>query len=152
MKNFFFAIATVAVFSACNNTPAVSESVSKVTELKNWVDSIKSIVDTTKDFNSSAWANYSAEFQNATSGINVTELDEASKTALEAVKNTWTSIGDQYAAGITKANEAAVVVPNDSTAVVTPTEADVKKAEGTMIEKVVDKAADKVKVEAKKIK
>lgn len=152
MKNIFFAIATVAVFSACNNTPAVSESAGKVTELKNWVDSIKSIVDTTKNFDSSAWANYSAEFQDATSGINVTELDEASKTALEAVKNTWTSIGDQYASGITKAKEAASAVQNDSTAVVTPTEADVKKAEGTMIEKVVDKAADKVKVEAKKIK
>lgn len=152
MKNIFFAIATAAVFSACNNTPAISESVTKVTELKNWVDSIKSIVDTTKNFDSTAWANYSAEFQNGTSGINETELDEASKTALEAVKTSWTSIGDQYAAGITKAKEAAAaVVPADTTAVV-PTAVDLKKAEGTMIEKVVDKAADKVKVETKKIK
>ncbi|MFM6983276.1 MAG: hypothetical protein ACKOXF_04025 [Chitinophagaceae bacterium] len=151
MKNIFLAIATTAVFSACNNTPAVSESAGKVTELKNWVDSIKSIVDTTKTFDSTTWANYSAEFQNATSGINVTELDEASKTALEAVKTSWTSVGDQFAAGITKAKEAANAVTSDTTSVV-PTEADVKKAEGTMIEKAVDKAAEKVKVEAKKIK
>lgn len=152
MKNIFFAIATAAVFSACNNTPAVSESAGKVTELKNWVDSIKSIVDTTTTFDSAAWANYSAGFQNATSGINEMELDEASKTALEAVKTSWTSIGDQFAAGITKAKEAATMASDTTSTTVAPTEADVKKAEGTMIEKVVDKAAEKVKVETKKIK
>ena len=152
MKNIFFAIATAAVFSACNNTPVLSESATKVTELKNWVDSIKSIVDTTKSFDSTAWANYSSEFQNGISGINEGEIDETSKTAFEAVKNTWMSIGDQYAAGITKAKEAAAaVVPADTTAVA-PTANDLKKVEGTMIEKIVDKATDKVKVETKKIK
>ena len=154
MKNIFFSIAAVAALSACNNTPVINESITKVGELKNWVDSIKSIVDTTRNFDSTAWANYSAGFQDATSGINETELDEATKTTLEAVKTTWTSIGDQYAAGITKAKEAAVMTSDTAAAATTavPTEADVKKAEGTMIEKVVDKAAEKVKVEAKKVK
>src|SRR5574343_365259 len=89
MKNIFFSIAAVAALSACNNTPAVNESITKVTGLKTWVDSIKSIVDTTKNFDSTAWANYSAGFQDATSGINETELAEATKTTLEAIKTTW---------------------------------------------------------------
>ncbi|HEY9886207.1 MAG TPA: hypothetical protein V6C96_02990 [Vampirovibrionales bacterium] len=100
MKKLFILSATVAFFAACSSTPEVSESATKVSDLNNWVDSIGGLVKTATDFNEETWEKYSADFNSAMEGINVEELDEASKASLETLKTTWEGVGATYSSGI----------------------------------------------------
>jgi hypothetical protein len=146
MKKLFLAITAAAFFAACNNTPAVSESATKVNGLKTWVDSISAEVTKTTTFDSANWANLSAQYQEKIAGINESELDETTKTLLGTLKASWTATEDTYKAGIMKAKEEAakVVAPIDSTAAAAPAD------KSTLIEKVIDKGAEKTKEALKK--
>ena len=119
MKKVLILSAAVAFFAACNSAPAVSESAAKVTSLNTWVDSVKGLVSSTTTYDSATWASYSEQFNTALSGINETELDEASKTALTTLKTTWEGVGATYSTGISNAqaakDTAAAVAPVDST-------------------------------------
>lgn len=146
MKKLFLAITAAAFFAACNNTPAVSESATKVTGLKTWVDSISAEVSKTTTFDSANWATLSAQYQEKIAGINESELDETNKTLLETLKGSWTATEETYKAGIMKAKEEAakVVAPIDSTAAQVPAD------KSTLIDKVIDKGAEKTKEALKK--
>lgn len=138
MKKVFILTVIAAFFAACNSTPAVSESATKVADLTKWVDSVKGLVASASTFDSATWASYSEGFNNALTGINEAELDEASKTALSTVKTTWEGVGSSYASGIENAKKAAAeaAMASDSTA---------KAADPTLIEKVIETGKEAVK-------
>lgn len=131
MKKVVILSAVVAFFAACNSTPAVSESAAKVTALNTWVDSVKGLVSSTTAYDSATWASYSEQFNTALSGINETELDEASKTALSTLKTTWEGVGATYSAGIENAKKAAAAVTGTDSTGAAP-------ADATLIEKVIE--------------
>lgn len=108
MKKLFVFAAASALIAACSNAPKVSESAAKVTELTNWVDSVKGLVASATNFDSATWASYSEQFNSAMSGINEAELDETTKAALETIKTTWTGVGESYSSGIENAKKAAM--------------------------------------------
>lgn len=134
MKKIFILSIIASAFIACNNAPKVTESATKVVELTSWVDSIKNVIGSTTSYDSATWVGYSEEFNGVLASVNETELDEASKTALESVKTSWTEMTNIYTQGLEaaamKANEA-----KDSTIAELPTsEASVEQK--TIIEKV----------------
>lgn len=135
MKKVFILTVIAAFFAACNSTPAVSESATKVADLTKWVDSVKGLVASASTFDSATWASYSEGFNNALTGINEAELDEVSKTALGTIKTTWEGVGSSYASGIENAKKAAAeaAMATDSTA---------KAADATLIEKVIETGKD----------
>jgi len=110
MKKIFILSIIASAFVACNNAPKVTESATKVVELTSWVDSIKNVIGSTTSYDSATWIGYSESFNGVLASVNETELDEASKTALESVKTSWTELSNIYtkgleAAAIAKANE-----------------------------------------------
>jgi len=134
MKKIFILSIIASAFIACNNAPKVTESATKVVELTSWVDSIKNVIGSTTSYDSATWVGYSEEFNGVLASVNETELDEASKTALESVKTSWTELTNIYTKGLEaaamKANEA-----KDSTIAELPTsEATVDQK--TVLEKV----------------
>ena len=134
MKKIFILSIIASAFVACNNAPKVTESATKVVELTSWVDSIKNVIGSTTSYDSATWIGYSESFNGVLASVNETELDEASKTALESVKTSWTELTNIYTKGLEaaamKANEA-----KDSTIAELPTsEATVDQK--TVIEKV----------------
>jgi hypothetical protein len=134
MKKIFILSIIASAFVACNNAPKVTESATKVVELTSWVDSIKNVIGSTTTYDSATWIGYSESFNGVLASVNETELDEASKTALESVKTSWTEMTNIYTKGLEaaamKANEA-----KDSTITELPTsEATVDQK--TVIEKV----------------
>jgi hypothetical protein len=134
MKKIFILSIIASAFVACNNAPKVTESATKVVELTSWVDSIKNVIGSTTTYDSATWIGYSESFNGVLASVNETELDEASKTALESVKTSWTEMTNIYTKGLEaaamKANEA-----KDSTIAELPTsEATVDQK--TVIEKV----------------
>ena len=134
MKKIFILSIIASAFIACNNAPKVTESATKVVELTSWVDSIKNVIGSTTSYDSATWVGYSESFNGVLASVNETELDEASKTALESVKTSWTELTNIYTKGLEaaamKANEA-----KDSTIAELPTsEATVDPK--TVIEKV----------------
>jgi|GEM_PF-4498844 len=131
MKKVFILTVIAAFFAACNSTPAVSESATKVADLTKWVDSVKGLVASASTFDSATWASYSEGFNNALTGINEAELDEASKTTLATIKTTWEGVGSSYASGIENAKKAAAeaAMASDSTATA---------VDPTLIEKVIE--------------
>jgi hypothetical protein len=134
MKKIFILSIIASAFVACNNAPKVTESATKVVELTSWVDSIKNVIGSTTSYDSATWIGYSESFNGVLASVNETELDEASKTALESVKTSWTEMTNIYTKGLEaaamKANEA-----KDSTIAELPTsEATVDQK--TVIEKV----------------
>lgn len=134
MKKVLIASAFAALFAACSNTPAVSESATKVEGLAHWVDSIKAKVEADTMADSATWANYATEFEAAASTIKVEELDEATKGKLDAAKTAWTNVGTTYSSKIAAIKEAAMKANQtvDSTAAAIPTPAE---AGQTIIEK-----------------
>ncbi len=134
MKKIFILSIIASAFIACNNAPKVTESATKVVELTSWVDSIKNVIGSTTSYDSATWVGYSESFNGVLASVNETELDEASKTALESVKTSWTELTSIYTKGLEasaiKANEA-----KDSTIAELPTsEATVDQK--TVLEKV----------------
>ena len=134
MKKIFILSIIASAFIACNNAPKVTESATKVVELTSWVDSIKNVIGSTTSYDSATWVGYSESFNGVLASVNETELDEASKTALESVKTSWTELTNIYTKGLEaaamKANEA-----KDSTIAELPTsEATVDQK--TVLEKV----------------
>ena len=134
MKKIFILSIIASAFVACNNAPKVTESATKVVELTSWVDSIKNVIGSTTSYDSATWVGYSESFNGVLASVNETELDEASKTALESVKTSWTELTNIYTKGLEaaamKANEA-----KDSTITELPTsEATVDQK--TVLEKV----------------
>lgn len=134
MKKIFILSIIASAFVACNNAPKVTESATKVVELTSWVDSIKNVIGSTTSYDSATWVGYSESFNGVLASVNETELDEASKTALESVKTSWTELTNIYTKGLEaaamKANEA-----KDSTIAELPTsEATVDQK--TVLEKV----------------
>jgi hypothetical protein len=134
MKKIFILSIIASAFVACNNAPKVTESATKIVELTSWVDSIKNVIGSTTTYDSATWIGYSESFNGVLASVNETELDEASKTALESVKTSWTEMTNIYTKGLEaaamKANEA-----KDSTIAELPTsEATVDQK--TVIEKV----------------
>jgi len=134
MKKIFILSIIASAFVACNNAPKVTESATKLVELTSWVDSIKNVIGSTTTYDSATWIGYSESFNGVLASVNETELDEASKTALESVKTSWTEMTNIYTKGLEaaamKANEA-----KDSTITELPTsEATVDQK--TVIEKV----------------
>lgn len=134
MKKVLIASAFAALLAACSNTPAVSESATKVDGLVHWVDSIKAKVEADTMADSTTWANYATEFDAASAAIKVEELDEAAKGKLEAAKTAWTNVGTTYSAKIAAMKEAAMKAAQtvDSTAAAIPAPAEAGK---TIIEK-----------------
>ncbi len=134
MKKIFILSIIASAFVACNNAPKVTESATKVVELTSWVDSIKNVIGSTTSYDSATWVGYSESFNGVLASVNETELDEASKTALESVKTSWTELTNIYTKGL----EAAVMKANeakDSTIAELPTsEATVDQK--TVLEKV----------------
>jgi hypothetical protein len=134
MKKIFILSIIASAFVACNNAPKVTESATKVVELTSWVDSIKNVIGSTTTYDSATWIGYSESFNGVLASVNETELDEASKTALESVKTSWTEMTNIYTKGL----EAAAMKANvakDSTITELPTsEATVDQK--TVIEKV----------------
>ena len=134
MKKIFILSIIASAFVACNNAPKVTESATKVVELTSWVDSIKNVIGSTTSYDSATWIGYSESFNGVLASVNETELDEASKTALESVKTSWTEMTNIYTKGL----EAAAMKANvakDSTITELPTsEATVDQK--TVIEKV----------------
>jgi hypothetical protein len=120
MKKIFILSIIASAFVACNNAPKVTESATKVVELTSWVDSIKNVIGSTTTYDSATWIGYSESFNGVLASVNETELDEASKTALESVKTSWTEMTNIYTKGLEaaamKANEA-----KDSTITELPT-------------------------------
>ena len=110
MKKIFILSIIASAFVACNNAPKVTESATKVVELTSWVDSIKNVIGSTTSYDSATWIGYSESFNGVLASVNETELDEASKTALESVKTSWTEMTNIYTKGLEaaamKANEA----------------------------------------------
>jgi membrane peptidoglycan carboxypeptidase len=134
MKKIFILSIIASAFIACNNAPKVTESATKVVELTSWVDSIKNVIGSTTSYDTATWVGYSESFNGVLASVNETELDEASKTALESVKTSWTELTNIYTKGLEaaamKANEA-----KDSTIAELPTsEATVDQK--TVLEKV----------------
>ena len=134
MKKIFILSIIASALVACNNAPKVTESATKVVELTSWVDSIKNVIGSTTSYDSATWVGYSESFNGVLASVNETELDEASKTALESVKTSWTELTNIYTKGLEaaamKANEA-----KDSTIAELPTwEATVDQK--TVLEKV----------------
>ncbi len=116
MKKLFIISAIASIFAACNNTPAVSESATKIAGLTTWVDSIKNVISSTTEFDSATWAGYSESFNTAIAGINEAELDETSKATFEGIKTTWGEVGTSYTQGMEAAKAKAMEVMNaDST-------------------------------------
>lgn len=144
MKKFIFVTVLSLAAAACSNAPKMSESATAVQGIKTWVDSIKAIVDTTTTFDSAKWADLNAQFQNAVAGVNVEELDEASKTVFTAAQEAFTAVGATYQSGIDKAKAKAAEMINttDSTAA-----AGSQTIKEVVMEKV-EKAADKVDAKA----
>jgi membrane peptidoglycan carboxypeptidase len=134
MKKIFILSIIASAFIACNNAPKVTESATKVVELTSWVDSIKNVIGSTTSYDSATWVGYSESFNGVLASVNETELDEASKTALESVKTSWTELTNIYTKGL----EAAAIKANeakDSTIAELPTsEATVDQK--TVLEKV----------------
>jgi membrane peptidoglycan carboxypeptidase len=134
MKKIFILSIIASAFVACNNAPKVTESATKVVELTSWVDSIKNVIGSTTSYDSATWVGYSESFNGVLASVNETELDEASKTALESVKTSWTELTNIYTKGL----EAAAIKANeakDSTIAELPTsEATVDQK--TVLEKV----------------
>jgi hypothetical protein len=134
MKKIFILSIIASAFVACNNAPKVTESATKVVELTSWVDSIKNVIGSTTTYDSATWIGYSESFNGVLASVNETELDEASKTALESAKTSWTEMTNIYTKGL----EAAAMKANvakDSTITELPTsEATVDQK--TVIEKV----------------
>jgi outer membrane murein-binding lipoprotein Lpp len=133
MKKLFILSVTAALFAACSSAPKVSESATKVSDLTSWVDSVKGLVSTATDFNAETWEKYSADFNSAMEGINVEELDEASKATLEGLKTTWEGVGESYSSGIEnvkKQMEEAAANQTDSA--------------GNMIDQTMDAAGNKI--------
>ncbi len=96
MKKLIIAAFVAAFFAACNNTPAVNESATKVAGLTTWVDSIKNVIATSTTHDSASWAGYNASFQEVVGSIKMEELDEAGKAALTAATNSWAEVGANY--------------------------------------------------------
>lgn len=140
MKKIFILSIIASALVACNNAPKVTESATKVVELTSWVDSIKNVIGSTTSYDSATWVGYSESFNGVLASVNETELDEASKTALESVKTSWTELTNIYTKGLEaaamKANEA-----KDSTIAELPT------SEATVDQKTV---LEKVKESVKK--
>jgi hypothetical protein len=144
MKKIIIVTIIASFFAACNNTPAVTESATKLAGLTSWVDSIKTVIGSTTEFTSEAWAGYAESFDNAVAGINETELDEAGKTTFEAAKTAWTEVGTLYTQGL-EAAKAKSMEATDSTLTTTTTTTTVetKVEEGkTIIEKAKDLGQD----------
>jgi peroxiredoxin len=138
MKKVLIMSAVAAFFAACSNTPAVSESASKVESLKNWVDSIKTVAEGATTADSSQWAAWAADFNKAQETIKADELDEATKTILDGVNTAWEGLGTMYSAKINEAKEAAMkaMETTDSTA------AKVEGSEQTLLEKATETAKE----------
>jgi hypothetical protein len=137
MKKIIIVTIIASFFAACNNTPAVTESATKLAGLTTWVDSIKNVISTTTEYDSATWAGYAEGFNTAVAGINETELDEAGKTSFEAIKTSWTEVGTLYTQGL-EAAKAKAAEALDTTAAVETTVEEGK----TIIEKAKDLGKD----------
>lgn len=117
MKKLVILTLVTAFFAACNNSPELSESATKVADLGKWVDSVKNLVASSSTFDSATWAGYSEGFNTAKESINETELDEAAKTTLGTITSTWEGISESYKSGMENSKKAALeAAAMDSTA------------------------------------
>jgi hypothetical protein len=108
MKKLFILTVFVAFLAACNNSPEVSESAIKVTDLGKWVDSVKNLVSSSSTFDSATWAGYSEGFNTAIEGINESQLDETARTTFGTIQSTWEGIGESYRSGMENSKKAAL--------------------------------------------
>ena len=111
MKKLIILTVLAAFFAACNNSPEVSESATKVADLGKWVDSIKNLVSSSSTFDSATWAGYSEGFNTANESINDEELDEVTRTTHGTIQSTWEGIGESYRSGIENSKKAALEEP-----------------------------------------
>ncbi len=96
MKKLIIASFVAALFAACNNTPAVNESATKVATLTVWVDSMKNVIMAAPTHDSASWAGYNNTFNEVVASIKVEELDETGKTSLTAAQTSWAEVGTMY--------------------------------------------------------
>lgn len=129
MKKLIIASFVAAFFAACNNTPAVTESATKVAALTTWVDSVKNLIATSTTHDSASWANYNTEFNNAVASIKMDELDEAGKASLTAATNSWNEVGANYTKMMADEKAAAAAAADTTAKTEAAPAAEVKKEE-----------------------
>lgn len=122
MKKLIIASFVAALFAACNNTPAVTESATNLTKLTSWVDSMKTVIASAPAHDSASWAGYNDQFNAAVATIKIEELDEAGKAALATATESWTAVGKGYVEMMATEKAAAMAADTTAAAVVAPVE------------------------------
>lgn len=141
MKKIIIASCVAVALAACNNTTKV-ESNPAVANAAKWIDSITGLQGVTYD--SATWANWEAAYNTATSTIDTAALSAEDKAAYAAATAKWSSYKTDFTTKMAEAK--AAVAPIDSTATKVEGAIEEVKADGkTVIEKAIDKGADKAK-------
>lgn len=138
MKKLIIASFVAALFAACNNTPAVTESATNLTKLTAWVDSMKTVIAAAPTHDSASLATYTEAFNAAVASIKMEELDEAGKAALAKATEDWSAVGVDFKAKM-DAEKAAAAMAVDTTAAAATTVVEEGK---TIIEKGKEVAKD----------
>ncbi len=142
MKKIIIASCVAVALAACNNTTKV-ESNPAVATASKWIDSITALQGVTYD--SATWANWEAAYNTATSTIDTAALSAEDKAAFAASTAKWATYKTDFT---TKMDEAKAKMNTtiDSTATKVEGAVEEVKADGkTVIEKAIDKGADKAK-------
>lgn len=142
MKKIIIASCVAVALAACNNTTKV-ESNPAVANAAKWIDSITGLQGVTYD--SATWANWEAAYNTATSTIDTAALSAEDKAAYAAATAKWSSYKTDF---VTKMEEAKAKMNSTIDSSATKVEGAIEevKADGkTVIEKAIDKGADKAK-------
>ena len=121
MKKLIIASFVAALFAACNNAPAVTESATNLTKLNAWVDSMKTVIAAAPAHDSATLASYTEAFNTAVASIKMEELDEAGKATLATATESWNAVGVDFKAKM-DAEKAAAMAADTTAAVVAPVE------------------------------
>ena len=120
MKKLIIASFVAALFAACNNAPAVTESATNLTKLTAWVDSMKTVIAAAPAHDSATLATYTEAFNAAVASIKMEDLDEAGKATLATATESWNAAGVDFKAKMEA--EKAAVMTVDTAAIVAPVE------------------------------
>src|SRR5690606_26563054 len=119
MKKVIAIAVFAAFFAACSSSDnSATEAGAKVTSLKNMVDSLKGVVEAATEADEAQLSTWDSQIQEAMSGIDTEKLDEASKTIMSELNDSWNGIKDSYNAKIEAAKQKAMEaqqMANDST-------------------------------------
>ena len=125
MKKLIIASFVAALFAACNNAPAVTESATNLTKLTAWVDSMKTVIAAAPAHDSATLATYTEAFNSAVASIKMEELDEAGKATLATATESWNAVGVDFKAKMDAEKAAAMAA--DTTAATTTLEGKVEE-------------------------